>query len=49
MSILSLMRNDEICDDSLDMIEGQLEQLRVSRVFVLKRLRHGLCILKHLA
>lgn len=30
MSILSLMRNDEICDDSLDMLEAQLEQLRVS-------------------
>ena len=34
MSILSLMRNDEICDDSLDMIEGQLEQVRVSYFFV---------------
>ena len=30
MSILSLMRNDEICDDSLDMLEAQLEQLRVN-------------------
>lgn len=30
MSILSLMRNDEICDDSLDMLEAQLEQLGVS-------------------
>ena len=33
MSILSLMRNEEICDDSLDMVEGQLEHLRVSRAF----------------
>ena len=33
MSILSLMRNEEICDDSLDMVEGQLEHLRVSWVF----------------
>ena len=31
MSILSLMRNEEICDDSLDMVEGQLENLRVSQ------------------
>ena len=30
MSILSLMRHEEICDDSLDMVEGQLEHLRVS-------------------
>lgn len=33
MSILSLMRSEEICDDSLDMVEGQLEHLRVSWVF----------------
>ena len=32
MSILSLMRNDEVCDDSLDMVEGQLEHLKVSWV-----------------
>ena len=35
MSILSLMRNEEICDDSLDLVEGQLEHLRVSRVLSL--------------
>lgn len=29
MSILSLMRNEDICDDSLDVVEGQLEHLRV--------------------
>lgn len=34
MSILSLMRNDEICDDSLDMLEAQLEQLRVNYFFL---------------
>lgn len=33
MSILSLMKNEDICDDSLDMVEEQLEHLRVSRVF----------------
>ena len=33
MSILNLMRNEDICDDSLDVVEGQLEHLRVSRVF----------------